>query len=106
MSQIERVKDAYSQLERVLEEVSDGLVANGVLQEAVDTQIIVNKLVWKLNKVVYGTDTDKYEDAFTRVVRCKDCNKRKLLDGRGFCDLCAHFVKDEHFCSYGERRES
>jgi hypothetical protein len=43
------------------------------------------------------------------VVRCKDCDKSKRspLFGRGwrFCKNNQQHHKDEHFCSYGERRD-
>ena len=48
------------------------------------------------------------EDA-VEVVRCKDCDKSKRshLFGSGwrFCMNNSQHHKDEHFCSYGERRE-
>ena len=53
------------------------------------------------------------EDAPTvdavEVVRCKDCNKsvRSPLFGSGwrFCKNNSQHHKDEHFCSYGERKD-
>ena len=39
------------------------------------------------------------------VVRCKDCKKRGAFGEKGFCVLYAQGVPDEHYCSYGERRE-
>ena len=42
------------------------------------------------------------------VVRCKDCDKsvRSPLFGRGwrFCKNNSQHHRDDHFCSYGERR--
>ena len=40
------------------------------------------------------------------VVRCKDCKKRGAFGEKGFCELYARGVPDEHYCSYGERRPS
>ena len=42
------------------------------------------------------------------VVRCKDCKQTSALQGDIICkhwteDICV-FVKEEDFCSYGERR--
>ena len=39
------------------------------------------------------------------VVRCKDCKKRGAFGEKGFCELYARGVPDEHYCSYGERIE-
>ena len=37
------------------------------------------------------------------VVRCKDCIR--LQEEDGFCVAWEGFVRDDDFCSYGERRE-
>lgn len=43
------------------------------------------------------------------VVRCKDCRWRKFIDwGMGDClhpKGSKHIAYDNHYCSYGERRE-
>ena len=44
------------------------------------------------------------------VVRCKDCDKseRSSLFGRGwrFCENNKQHHRDDHFCSYGARKEA
>ena len=47
---------------------------------------------------------------FVEVVRCKDCDYHREDTGRCLNPHCSssfygHRVKDDHFCSYGERRE-
>lgn len=38
------------------------------------------------------------------IVRCKDCKHRDVTS-KFECDFSSVFVFDDHFCSYGERRE-
>ncbi len=43
------------------------------------------------------------------VVRCKDCkhyNKEFHFKDEGWCVNNLYTAKDEHFCSYGERKEA
>jgi hypothetical protein len=40
-----------------------------------------------------------------KVVRCKDCRYRKKVGTSYYCELDEFNVKDEDFCSWGERRE-
>lgn len=47
-----------------------------------------------------------YQSAKDELVRCKDCKKRGAFGEKGFCELYAQGVPDEHYCSYGERRET
>jgi hypothetical protein len=65
---------------------------------------------WTLQEQSYKNGYDKgYADAKAELVRCKDCNKSKrshlLGSGWRFCMNNSQHHKDEHFCSYGERRE-
>lgn len=41
----------------------------------------------------------------TDLVRCKDCRHRKKVGTSYYCELDEFNVKDEDFCSWGERRE-
>lgn len=65
------------------------------------------ELVFKREEVLRKIDSAPTVDA-VEVVRCKDCNKSKRshLFGSGwrFCMNNSQHHKDEHFCSYGERR--
>jgi hypothetical protein len=60
-------------------------------------------------RIAYCLDSVPSVDA-VEVVRCKDCDKSKRshLFGSGwrFCMNNSQHHKDEHFCSYGERKEA
>ena len=43
---------------------------------------------------------------FVEVVRCKDCKHRKNGIQGYYCDLTDFLIKDDDFCSYGERRDN
>lgn len=62
LSQKNRIAEAEEHLNAVYEEVLNGYVDDDCMQIAVDCQITINRLVWKLNNVYYGTDTAAYED--------------------------------------------
>jgi hypothetical protein len=40
-----------------------------------------------------------------KLVPCKDCRYRKKVGTSYYCELDEFNVKDEDFCSWGERRE-
>jgi len=62
MMQLERIKQASDLLESVYEEMLQGYVDDGMMQEAVDTQITVNRIVFRLNEVYYGADFGERKD--------------------------------------------
>ena len=56
-SQAERLAIAESLLDSVCEEVSEGNIeTTDVLQTAVNCQVQIGRIVWKLNKVRYGNE--------------------------------------------------
>lgn len=54
------------------------------------------------NTVLESIDWVETIDA-VEVVRCKDCKSRSTYNT--FCWVTDTEVPDDHFCSYGERRE-
>ena len=48
---------------------------------------------------------EKKRDDLVEVVRCKNCRYRKKVGTSYYCELDEFNVKDEDFCSWGERRE-
>ena len=48
-SQAERMTIAETLLDRIWEEMTNGCVQDGLLQLAVNCQILCNRIVWKLN---------------------------------------------------------
>lgn len=43
---------------------------------------------------------------FVEVVRCKECEHRKNGIQGYYCDLTDFLIKDDDFCSHGERRDA
>ena len=61
MLQLERIEQADKLLCDVYEEMLKGYIDEDLMQTAVDIQITVNRMVWKLNKTYYGVNSDLYE---------------------------------------------
>lgn len=51
-SQVERLTIAFSLIDSVWEEMTNGIVEDDMLQIAVNTQVDVNRIVWALNRRV------------------------------------------------------
>ena len=49
-SQIERLTIAFTLIDSVLEEMTNGTVEDDMLQIAANTQVDVNRIVWLLNR--------------------------------------------------------
>lgn len=76
------------------------------MQRYIDARYIINRITEERRK--WGDDYDveqvlgDIEDAPTiEVVRCKDCKHRY---GKA-CDFADFWLKDDDYCSRGERRE-
>lgn len=50
---------------------------------------------------------DGKRDAMAELVRCKDCKygTEPQCDGTRWCEGWNQYVPDEHFCSFGKRKE-
>ena len=53
MLQAERIKTALASMGDVLDEIRQGYVDDGCLQDAVYLQGVVNNIVWKLNEIYH-----------------------------------------------------
>jgi len=62
LSQGNRIAKADECLNAVFEEMLNGYVDDDCMQTAVDCQVTINRIVWKLNQVYYGSNTEAYED--------------------------------------------
>lgn len=66
----------------------------------------ISKTMKWCEAVCYGRTKDIVETLpaadVVEVVRCKDCKECY----KGWCELDDVHVKDDHYCSYGERRET
>lgn len=49
-SQVERLTIAFSLIDSVWEEMTNGTVEDDMIQIAVNTQVDVNRIVWALNR--------------------------------------------------------
>lgn len=56
MLQLNRIKKANRLLQEVYEEVLNGYIDNDIIQEAVNTQVTVNRLVFELNECRGGQE--------------------------------------------------
>lgn len=70
-SQIERLSIAYSLLDSIWEEMTDGNVEDNMIQLAVYAQTDINRIVWKLNEM-HEPDINP----------CRGCDD---YDGNGGC---------------------
>jgi hypothetical protein len=57
----------------------------------------------RTDRISFHTKHGK-EVEFTRVIRCKDCKHRVLIDKAWRC-LYSDFIVPEHYCGYAERKE-
>jgi len=54
--QVERLAIAYGLLDSIWGEMANGKVEDNLLQLAVDAQIDINRIVWKLNELNGGDE--------------------------------------------------
>jgi hypothetical protein len=57
----------------------------------------------RTDRITFHTKHGK-EVEFTKVIRCKDCKHRVLIDMTWRC-LYSDFIVPEHYCGYAERKE-
>ncbi len=79
-----------------------------------EMSIVTNAVEVEPNRVEFRNVTfgckeikDASGNVFTKIIRCKDCREfRRYIDTDiTFCDRTEVEVKDDDFCSYGERKE-
>ena len=71
---------------------------------AVDKNELIQALQYDRDQYAKGYSDGK-RDAMNEVVRCKDCKHRENLWGELCCGVWDDAsVRDDDFCSYGERR--
>ena len=61
MLQLDRLQKTNEILDSVYEEMLNGYIDEDLMQEAVDAQITINRIVFKLNQVYYGAWTERRE---------------------------------------------
>lgn len=86
-------------------------------KDSLDLQSTCNQLatVYKWERDIalsqleeYGIGfAEKKRDDLVEIVRCKDCYNNVPQPGYDFtwCNYFFEYVRREHYCSYGERRE-
>ena len=62
-----RLEQIANSLEAIHKEILDGYYEDDCLQDAVDCQVEINRIVWKLNQLRGGTDMDMWCDVWTPV---------------------------------------